>query len=224
MKNQNLLLSVNVLIFLFLFAGIHFASAQDELGLKGGILFSDIVVPDNNSNVEIEKRDGILVGVFYTKNNLLGKIGLQTELLYQQKGANFYIKKIESTPGSSYDIYTFELNAPKSYYKEEEVLHYISVPILINIPATKFLELYIGPEVGYLFSEKTNREITGKLNRFSAGATAGAILNFCKHTSIDLRYSRDLSSFDDLDKTMSLDMHNQGFSITLQQKLFIKQK
>ena len=201
--------------------GIENAGAQNVFGLKGGILFSNIVVPDNNSNVEIEKREGILVGVFYTKNKLLGKIGLQTELLYQQKGANFYIEKMEATPGSSYDFYTFVLNEPNSYYKEEEVLHYISVPVLLNIPASKFLELYIGPEVGFLFSEETNREKTGKLNRFSAGATAGAILNFCKHTSIDLRYSRDLSSFDDLDKTMSLDMHNQGFSITLQQKIFI---
>jgi hypothetical protein len=217
---------LSLLVFTFTFLTIAYiepAWAQDELGIKGGILFSNIVVPENNSNVEIEKRDGVLVGLFYAKENLIGKLGLQTELLYQQKGAKYFIEKFESPEFETFEDYTLKLNAPESYYHDEEVLHYISVPVFVKFPASDIIEFYVGPEFGYLVSSNTNREETSELNHISTAGTAGAIINFCKHSSIDLRYSRDLSSFDKF-SAPSLDMKNHGFSITLQQTIFNKQK
>jgi len=223
MKTQHVLQFSLIVTILFILASTYSVLAQNETGVKGGIHFSDILVPDNNTNVDIKKRDGILAGIYYKKEHIAGNFGLQTELLYQQKGANYFIEKYDSPEFDSFEDYTFLLNSPKSYYREDEVLHYISVPVLVTFPASDLIEFYIGPEFGYLVSSSTNRQKTGELNRFSAGASAGAIINFCKHTSIDLRYSRDLSTFDKF-SVPSLDMKNHGFSITLQQAIFRKQK
>lgn len=222
MKTQHLFQFSGIVTILFILSSTHSVLAQNETGVKGGIRFSDILVPNNNTNVDIKKRDGVLAGIYFKKEQIAGNLGLQTELLYQQKGANYFIEKYDSPEFDSFEDYSFSLNTPKSYYLEEEVLHYVSVPVLVTFPASGFVELYLGPEFGYLVSSSTNRQETGELNKFSVGATAGAIINFCKHTNIDLRYSRDLSSFDKF-SVPSLEMKNHGFSITLQQTIFRKQ-
>jgi hypothetical protein len=225
MKNQIQLKNV---LFLFLFFNIIFGQnikAQSEFGIKGGILFSNLKVADNNSNVEFEKKDGLSAGLFYQSKNLLGPVGFRSELLYQMKGTNYFFEKIvdlTNVDTSSPDYFDL-LNAPKSYYRSDEKLHYFSMPLLLTVNTTKFLDLYAGPELGYLFSFKNERESTGELKRFSAGLAMGATIKLCDKTSLDFRYSTDFTTFDKLGKNSSMNMKNYGFSITVQQTLFRKQ-
>ena len=86
MKN-NLPKLAFLLPFLFILFSFHQAQSQTEFGLKGGILFSNIDALKNNSNVDFENKNGLTFGVFY-KKNLFGPVSIQTELLYQLKGAN----------------------------------------------------------------------------------------------------------------------------------------
>jgi hypothetical protein len=216
-----------MLVFiLFGFFSTQSVKAQSEFGVKGGILYSHINASNNNSNVVFGKKDGFSSGIFYKNPDLFGPIGFQAELLYQLKGTNYFIEKYEFIDPSDYSAeeYTQLLNTPKSYYRSDEILHYFTVPILLTLRTTKYLDIYAGPELGYLFSFKNNREKTGQMNRFSAGIAMGATLKLCDRTSLDFRYSTDFTSFDTLGKNSSTDMKNYGFSITIQQTLFRKQQ
>lgn len=222
MKNQNL--QTLTVIFL-LFTGILLSSsskAQSEFGVKGGILFSNIGKSGTSSSLEIEGKNGLSIGAYYKKENLLGRIGFQTELLYQQKGAEYFIRRTEEEYISDGEN---QFLLPKCYYRDTEKLHYLSVPILFTIPITKFMELYAGPEFGYLVSMKNNRiEETGELNRFSAGVAAGFSLNLGGNTNLDFRYSYDLTPFDFSDSQKYTKYKNYGFAVTIQQTLFKYQK
>ena len=97
--------------------------------------------------------------------------------------------------------------------------------MLLTVPTTKFFELYIGPELNYLLSKNTDRIETGNLNKFSLGAVVGGNLKLGDNTRLDFRYSYDLTSYDDMgDSQNSLKLKNYGFSVTIQQTLFRKQK
>ena len=222
MKNKNYVILVALTFCLSLYS--TYLKAQTEVGVKGGILFSDIKAADNNSNVEIEKRDGIAIGAFYKKGNILGPVGFQTELLYQLKGANYFIEKSDIS-GSEYpDEYISTLiDASKSYYRSSEKLHYLTVPLMLEVNTINFLDIYAGPELSYLVSQKTDRQPTDELSRFSAGVVMGATLRLCENTSLDFRYSTDFTAFDKLGKGSSTDLKNEGFTITIQYTIFTKQ-
>jgi len=218
-RNQHLI----IIFTSFFFICSERINAQSEFGVKGGILFSNINAPDNNSNVSIEKRDGVVLGAFYKKQNILGPVGVQTEILYQQKGANFFIENNTfNESGYTTDIIPL-VNSVTSYYRTSEKLNYISVPIMLDISATKFLDIYAGPEVGYLVSQKTDRQATDELSRFSAGVIMGATLKLCENTHLDFRYATDFTAFDKMGKNTTVDMKNTGFSITIRQTITIKQ-
>ncbi len=222
MKNKLPKLSF-LLPFLFVLFSFTPAHSQTEFGIKGGILFSNVNAINNNSNVDFANKNGVTFGAFY-KRNLLGSLGIQTELLYQLKGANSFIEKYVFYDPNNYsnEEYNQLINAPKSYYKNKEILHYFSLPVLLTFKTTNFLDLYGGPELGYLFSRKSNWEKTGNLNRFSAGIAIGAALKISDKTKLDFRYSTDLTRFDTLDKNSAIDLKNYGFSVTLQKTLFNK--
>jgi len=199
------------------------SKAQSEIGIKGGILFSNINSPDNNSNVTIEKRDGVVLGAFYKKQNILGPVGVQTEILYQQKGANFLIES-NNYNESGYSTAIIPLvNSPSSFYRAQEKLNYLTLPVMLDINATKFLDVYAGPEVGYLVSQKTERQETDELSRFSAGVVMGATLKLCENTHLDFRYATDFTAFDKLGKNSTTELKNRGFTITIRQTITIKQ-
>ncbi len=221
MKTRNQFLLFIFTSFFFIFSERIYA--QSDFGLKGGILFSTINAPDNHSNVEFGKRDGVVFGAFYKKQNILGPLGVQTEILYQQKGANIFIENTGvNESGYNTDIISL-INMPASYYRTSEKLNYLSVPVLLEINAAKFLEVYAGPELGYLLSQKTDRQETDELSRFSAGVVMGATLKLCENSHLDFRYSTDFTSFDNMGKNTGVEMKNQGFTITIRQTITIKQ-
>lgn len=218
MKYQNIHYYAIAFLFLIAVIPVKTLKAQSEFGVKGGILFSNIKAVDNNSNIEFEKKDGLSVGAFYKKRNLFGPVGFQTELLYQMKGANVFMEKYEILPDNGGS----RIEMSGAYYRDKEQLHYFTLPLLLTVRTTKFLDLYGGPELGYLFSFKNDRQESGNLNRFSAGVALGATLKLCENTHLDFRYSTDFTRFDTLGKISSIDLKNNGFAITIQQTLFRK--
>jgi len=196
MKNQNLQTLIVIIILFLGISSTQSLKAQSEFGLKGGILFSNIHHSESNSNLEIERKTGLTIGAFYKKQNLLGAIGIQTELLYQQKGANYFIPK----PGTD-SISDGENNypLPDSYYRDTEKLF------------------------GYLFSLNNRRADTGEINHFSAGIAAGLSIKLCASTNLDFRYSYDLTPFDYMSSGKYSKFNNHGFAITIQQTIFNKE-
>lgn len=209
--------SITLAVLCLLFVSIDSkAQIQAEFGLKGGILFSNIHAIDNNSNIEFEKKDGITLGMFYKKGDLLGPLGFQTELLYQMKGANIFMEHYEILPDEGQGS---NIEMTGAYYRDKEQLHYLTLPLLLTVRTTKFLDIYAGPELGYLLSYKSIRQETGEMNRFSAGVAVGATLKICEKTHLDFRFSSDFTSYDKSFKNSSTDLKNYGFGITIQQTL-----
>lgn len=219
MKYQNIHYYAIAFLFLIAVIPVKTLKAQSEFGVKGGILFSNIKAVDNNSNIEFEKKDGLSVGAFYKKRNLLGPVGFQTEFLYQMKGANVFMEKYEILPDAGQGS---QIEMSGAYYRDKEQLHYFTLPLLLTVRTTKFLDLYAGPELGYLFSFKNSRLVTGEMKRFSVGVALGATLKLCENTHLDFRYSTDFTSFGTLGKISSIEKKNYGFGITINQTLFKK--
>lgn len=217
MKNNY---SITLAVFCLSFVSIESkAQTKAEFGLKGGILFSNIRAIDNNSNIEFEKKDGLTLGMFYKKRDLPGPLGFQTELFYQMKGANIFMEHYEILPDEGQGS---NIERTGAYYRDKEQLHYLTLPLLLTVRTAKFLDLYAGPELGYLLSHKSIRQETGEMNRFSAGVAVGATLKICEKTHLDFRFSSDFTSYDKSFKNSSTDLKNYGFGITMQQSLIRK--
>ena len=171
MKQLNPRVTGILVFILFDFIYTQAVKAQSEFGIKGGAPFSNIDKGELNSNLTFKRQKGLSTGLFYKKNNLLGPVGFQGEFLYQIKGAEVFI---EVSDPSSYE-YGSDINQlVTAYYHSQEKLHYFTVPLLLTVKTTKFLNFYAGSELNYLFSKNTDRVESEKLNRFSLGAAAGA--------------------------------------------------
>ena len=203
--------------------------AQSEFGVKGGTLITGFNKTDVGSMFSFEKKNGFELGVFYKLNNFLGPIGLQTELLYQLKGANLNIRHFCPTNSETGGGYEYEYGGGYGYSNgqlsphitQTKNLHYVSLPILLTITPVKFLDIFAGPQLGYLVGTSGDIIKTSEYERFSAGLTGGVALNLGINTKLDFRYSRDLTTSYDMGQT---DLKNQSFSISVQQTLFRKQK
>lgn len=224
MKNKNLKIST-LFAFVLLFLVVNTSLAQTEVGIKGGVLFSGINKNYNGAVFDFETRTGFAAGVFLKRNNLLGPIGLQTELLYQLKGGDYYMMYFGTgTYGSSggyYGGYGYAGNGDIPWLRRSEKYHYLSMPLLVTFSPLKFLDIYAGPEAGYMISNSLISLSENNLNHLSAGLTAGIILKISDNTKLDLRYSED---FTRLHEFGDPDIKNYSFTIGLQKTLFGKQK
>lgn len=224
MKNKNLKISaLSVFVLLFLVGNVSLA--QTEMGIKGGVLFSGINKNYNGAVFDFEPRTGFAAGIFLKRNNLLGPIGLQTELLYQLKGGDYYIMNFGTgTYGSSggyYGGYGYAGNGNISWLRRSEKYHYLSLPLLVTFSPLKFLDVYAGPEAGYMISNSLTSLSGDDLNNLSAGLTAGIIVKISDNTKLDLRYSEDFTRLHDFGDS---DIKNYSFTIGLQKTLFRNQK
>ena len=227
MKNQNIYCYAIAFLFVVAILPLNSLKAQSEFGVKGGTLYTGFNKTDVGSMFSFEKKNGFELGAFYKLNSLLGPIGLQTELLYQLKGANLNIRYFGSTSSETGDYgyggagygYSNGKLSPHTTYTQN--LHYISLPVLLTVTPVKFLDIFAGPQLGYLAGTSGDRIKTSDYERFSAGFIGGVALNLGINTKLDFRYSRDLTTSYDMGQT---DLKNQNFSISVQQTLFRKQK
>lgn len=219
MKNKNLKIKL-VLFFSVLIFTSETLHAQTEFGLKGGALYSGFRDNYQGMTFDFERKSGFLMGVYFKKQNLLGPVGLQTEFLYQLKGAETYILYHGSENSGGYSEIGYFNKSSAPWLRDTENYHYLSVPFLLSVSPLKFLDIYAGPELGYLLSFSKNKRVTGDLNRFSAGLATGLALKLSENTKLDFRYSSDFTTLYDMGST---NLKNQSFSFSVQQALFRKE-
>jgi hypothetical protein len=224
MKNQNIQSYAIAFLFLVTIFSAKSVKAQSEFGVKGGALYSGFKPIHYFNSLSFDYHSGFELGLFYKKSELLGPIGFQTEFLYQLKGANFNI--FTSDYGYGYTPYGYGSNATytggygygnSSFMISKQKYHYFTIPVLLTVSPFKFLEVYGGGEIGYMFASSKDRFM--EKNNFRAGFALGANLKLGENTRLDFRYSQDITSLVDFGDEK---LKSRSFSVSVQQTLFRK--
>jgi hypothetical protein len=163
-----------VLSLLFLTILSFTAQAQSiKLGIKGGINYanqsgSDITITTQNYKSEAitNYHIGLLAEI-----KLLENFAIQPELLYSTKGASYKYALTE--------------------FKNE--LGYITIPVLLKFGLSKSLSLELGPQAGFLLSEKNNVDFKDS-ETFEFSAVGGLGLKITKNLFIQARYGLGLTN------------------------------
>ncbi len=154
-------------------------SQSFKIGLKGGATINKITGKSFNDQFTW----GYHLGGFATVG--FGKFGIQPEVLFNQVN-------VDSSSHFS-DIYQFN--------KVGKVkLSYLSIPLLLNINANKFVTLQVGPQFSVLMNKSKTLVQNGK-DAFKGGDFAmlgGLQLNISK-IRIFGRYAIGLSNLNDID-------------------------
>jgi len=117
---------------------------QAQLGIKAGLNFTDVT---NVSSVNNQSSSGFNVGIFYT-TPYTRVLGSKTELVFSRQGYNYETNTV-----------TGKVN-----------LDYIMLPTYMCINITKYFQIQLGMQFGYLMNahadsaNKSNTGITGPLN------------------------------------------------------------
>ena len=191
-----------VLALVVLVAGT--ASAQEQsaaVGVKAGINFANLNFEGDGATVNLDKRKGVVGGLFVIWP-AQGRVGLQTEALFSQKGA-----QIEEG-GDSAKI----------------KLDYIDVPVLARFssPVSTGTSFYVfaGPSFGFRVSAKAessvededeSEDIEDDVERFDLGLVAGAGLEFGRFL-LDGRYTWGLSNINKVESD-DVKIKNRVFSV-----------
>ena len=150
-----------------------------KIGVKGGATINKIT----GKSFSEQFTWGYHLGGFATIN--LGKIGIQPEVMFNQVN-------VDSSSHFS-DIYQFN--------KVGKVkLSYLSIPVLLNINANKFVTVQVGPQFGILMNKSKTLVQNGK-DAFKGGdfsMVGGLQLNITK-LRIFGRYVVGLSNLNDID-------------------------
>lgn len=179
------------------------ANAQEAaVGFKGGVNFANLNFDADEVDDNFDQRIGFVGGLFviWPAN---GRMALQTEVLYAQKGA-----KIEEGGGSG----TIELD-------------FIEIPILFrasSAPSSGGASFHVfgGPSLGFrvrahaesTFDGQTEEEdIDDQVERFDFGLVAGAGMEFGRFV-VDGRYTWGLSNLNKEDED-DVKIRNRVFSV-----------
>jgi hypothetical protein len=225
MYHKNLHVSSLLLLCIIAVYPAQSLKAQSEFGVKGGALYSAFIPTHTYNSLNFDTHSGFELGVFYTKPKLLGPIGFQTEFLYQMKGA--HVNAFKSGYGYGYSN-GYSLNESSGGYGYEgegafvvdkQKYHYFTIPVLLTVSTFKFLDLYGGAEIGYMFAASKDRLRFEDNNNFRAGLAFGAALKLGEKTKLDFRYSPDLTPFYEMGDSK---LKSRSFSVSVQQTLFRK--
>jgi len=150
-----------------------------KLGIKGGATINKIT----GQSFKDQFTWGYHIGGFATFK--LGKIGIQPEVLFNQVN-------VDSSSHFS-DIYQFN--------KVGKVkLSYLSIPLLLNINANKFVTFQVGPQFGILMNKSKTLVQNGK-DAFKGGdfSMLGGLQLNISHFRIFGRYAIGLNNLNDID-------------------------
>lgn len=163
-------------IFSFLFLTIFSFSTQAQsvrFGIKGGLNYanqsgSEITVNSTNYNTDAitSYHAGLIAEI-----KLLESFAIQPELLYSTKGATYKYALTE--------------------FKNE--LGYITIPVILKFGLSKSLNLELGPQAGFLLSEKNNVDFKNS-ETFEFSAVGGLSLNITKNLFLQARYGLGLTN------------------------------
>jgi len=184
---KKLMLSITIVsLFVLLLSSVSFSQIGFGRGIKGGLVTSTFTGDDATDAM---RRTGYIAGVFM--NFGLGPLGIQPEILYVMKGADFE----DEEEGVPINV-RFKIG-------------YIEIPILakLTISALPAFKLFVfgGPSVALLVSAKGETEIGSTtleidikddLKNFDVGLVLGVGVGLSRLT-FDVRYIMGSSSIDD---------------------------
>jgi hypothetical protein len=167
------------LVLVMLIGSLAFSQGF-QLGIKGGATLNKLTGKSFNEQFSF----GYHIGGF-AKIGLGKVIALQPELLFNQSNAD--------TSSSFSSIYKFN--------KVGQVhLNYLTIPLLLDINANKFVTLQVGPQYGILMNKSKTLAQNGS-NAFKSGdfsMLGGLQLNIF-HLRIYGRYALGLNNLNDID-------------------------
>jgi len=218
MNYKNLHISSLLMLCIIAVYPAQSLKAQSEFGVKGGLNFSKFNISNDEyiTNVEQQFKTGLTLGMYYQWDDLIGPVGLKTELLYQLKGSDMFTENHQSY-GYGY--------SQSSWYRNHEKLHYITVPVLFTISPIKNIDFYVGNHVGFMVAYDAYRQTNGSnKQRFAYGLDGGIAFRLNKNAKMDFRYSADLTRFDYMNDFSESPLKNYSIEVTYQHKLFSKPK
>jgi opacity protein-like surface antigen len=149
---------------LLVFTQVSFSQSV-KFGIKAGLNYANVT----GSEIKTEAITSYHAGLV-SEIKLTDGIAIQPELLYSTQGATYK-------------------NAIEDFKNE---LGYITIPILLKINLYENLSLEIGPQAGFLLSEK-NKFVTNKSNTFDFAANAGLGLKVTDSLFLQARYGLGLT-------------------------------
>jgi hypothetical protein len=134
-----------------------------DLGIKAGANFANITDATGLTN-----KTGFVVGVF-AGAKLNDKLGIQSDLLYSQQGAEFDAGEID--------------------------LNYVIIPVVIKYYITEGLNLQAGPQFGFVVDDNIKEVFNGisDAESFDLSAVIGAGFEFPFGIRVSGRYSIGLT-------------------------------
>lgn len=165
-------------------------------GPKVGLNYTKVSILDNPTTTLSKFRFDMNAGVFARLN--LGKVSLQPEFLYQQKGANF------KEPA------------------QQQKYRYLSTPILLGIKPFKGINFVAGPEFSWAQNvgmADTDRQIYGPDIKKDFSGIVGVridMLDMMSMFSIDLRYIHGFTNVTNrVSGTTPLDFRNRTIQASI---------
>lgn len=152
-------------IYLLLFFSTFIQAQSIKFGIKAGLNYANVTGSEIKTNAITNYHAGLVAEINLTKG-----LAFQPELLY-------------STQGATYKTATED-------FKNE--LGYITIPIMLKINLSNSLMLELGPQAGFLLSEKEKFN-ANKSNTFDFTANAGLGLKITENLFAQARYGLGLT-------------------------------
>ncbi|MEN3324621.1 porin family protein [Mariniflexile soesokkakense] len=189
------------------------ATAQEvKWGIKAGANMSTLKTDLDGENFLLGCHIGGLA-----EFELSEKFSLLPELLYSLEGG-----KIKGSFHFEDEGTTFSID-----YKEDIMLSYLQLPIMLRYEVVKNLSLEVGPQIGYLLSAKSDyyvktqfddeimtdsgsEKIKDQIKSLDLGLNFGLGYEFNNKMLIQSRYHLGLSDINDSETSMNEDSTNRG--------------
>ena len=157
--------NLKIFVFISLLFGVICQGQSLKFGLKAGLNYANLTGSEIKTEAITNYHAGVVVEV-----KLFEGLALQPELIYSTQGATF--KTVSQD------------------FKNE--LGYITIPVMVKINLSQSLTLELGPQAGFLLSEKNNFDVR-KSNTFDFTANAGLGLKITESLFAQGRYGLGLS-------------------------------
>ncbi len=155
----------NLIIALFFVIFQSTYSQSIKFGVKAGLNYANVTGSELKTNAITNYQAGLVAEINLTKG-----LAFQPELLYSTQGATY--------------------KTAAEDFKNE--LGYITIPIMLKINLSDSLMLELGPQAGFLLSEKEKFEVK-KSNTFDFTANAGLGLKITENLFAQARYGLGLT-------------------------------
>lgn len=174
-------------------AVFSYSQARLELGIKGGLNFSNINT-DEGDGFNVDSKTGYHAGIYGLIK--IANIGIQPEILYSRKGAT--IKDFTSGFSEEYD----------------QDLMYLDIPVMFKFYLPLGLNLQAGPQFGMLLSaESDGDDVKDSYKNSDISAALGAGWDAPFGLRLTARYIIGLNDIDD--SGLDQDQKNRMFQISL---------